>query len=222
MPLSWGHDQHRHHLADTRPRPDSGHPRIGPGGQDPAHPRRRGPGSAPRDLRRHLPHRRRSRVRRRHQRRRRPVRHMARTPVNRARCHLAGYRTAIGRDRPRAAPRGTAGPPGRRPRPARPTGRGELHVRATAAGRDVGEPVARGPVDGEAPADPGRRPLGWVSERRARGRGSPCAGSWSALLLFERAVTATRQADWPWSSAYVSRGRRLVGRPPTGRARRRT
>lgn len=100
---------------------------------------------------------------------------MARTPVNRARCHLAGYRTAIGRDLPRAAPRGTAGPPGRRPRPARPTGRGELHVRATAAGRDVGEPVARGPVDGEAPADPGRRPLGWVSERRARGRGQPRA-----------------------------------------------
>ncbi|MFD9303248.1 hypothetical protein ACFWCB_11425 [Streptomyces sp. NPDC060048] len=31
--------------------------------------------------------------------------------------------------------------------------------------------------------------------------GSHCAGSWSAFCRFERAVTATSEAAWPWSFA---------------------
>lgn len=46
--------------------------------------------------------------------------------------------------------------------------------------------------------------------------GSHSAGSWSALLLLERAVTATSEAAWPWSLAYASLRADVHAEAPAG------
>ncbi|GGQ39985.1 hypothetical protein GCM10010215_74450 [Streptomyces virginiae] len=46
--------------------------------------------------------------------------------------------------------------------------------------------------------------------------GSHSAGSWSAFDRFERAVTTTREAGWPWSFAYASRRRAVHELAPAG------
>ncbi|MFE0256329.1 hypothetical protein [Streptomyces sp. NPDC059010] len=55
-------------------------------------------------------------------------------------------------------------------------------------------------------------------QRTSAAGGSQSAGSWSALLRWERAVTATSETSAPWSLAYASRRRGGQAEAPLAQA----
>lgn len=87
------------------------------------------------------------------------------------------------------------------------TGRGEFHLGATAAGRDVQQPVALQLTRRQAPAELGRGPLRAVPaqhSQRARRR-HPLRRVQVGLAAVRTGRHATTELSWPRSFAYASR-----------------